>query len=302
LSSSHRELNASAEYVSLSAELSQNDAEQAEMVFHESGALGLEVQDPGLLPMPGSPLLTAQSARVTAYFDEPKRAAAAEQRLRRLVPSARVSRATVVTEDWANTWKCQLKPVRTGRLWIGQPWDALPVDRIPIVIEPKMAFGTGDHPTTLLCLEAIEEYLQRHPGRDMLDVGTGSGVLAIAARKLGAGRVVGVDNDPIAVAVAKENALANGANQLELANGSVQNVDGCFDLVVANILASTLVELAPALARVTRDRLVLAGVLLGQEQEVTQAQVRRGLTLHNVKRRGGEWLRLDFRRASRLNE
>ena len=135
----------------------------------------------------------------------------------------------------------------------------------------------------------------------MLDVGTGSGVLAIAARKLGAKRVVGVDNDPIALAVAKENALANGATQLELTNGSVQNVDGCYDLVVANILASTLVELAPALARVTRDRLVLAGILLGQQQEVTRAQARHGLTVHNVKRRG-EWLRLDFRRVSRLNE
>src|SRR6266851_4784266 len=228
LSLSGRDPNAPAEYVSLTAELSESDVEQAEIVFHESGALGLEVREPGLLPMPGAEPLTGESARVTAYFDEPKRASAAERRLHRAVPSAKLLRATVPLEDWASAWKSHLKAVRTGRLWIGPPWEALPVDRIPIVIEPKMAFGTGDHPTTLLCLEAIDQYLQRHPGSDMLDVGTGSGV------------------------------LANAAHPIELSIGSVQEIGGSFDLVVANILANTLVDLAPELARMTRDQLVLA--------------------------------------------
>ncbi len=301
MSLSDRDPNAPAEYVSLTAELSESDVEQAEIVFHERGALGVEVREPGLLPMPGAEPLTGESARVTAYFDEPKRASAAERRLHRAVPSAKLLRATVPLEDWASAWKSHLKAVRTGRLWIGPPWEALPVDRIPIVIEPKMAFGTGDHPTTLLCLEAIDQYLQRHPGSDMLDVGTGSGVLAIAARKLGAGRVVGVDNDPIAVANAKENASANGAHPIELSIGSVQEIGGSFDLVVANILANTLVDLAPELARMTRDQLVLAGILIEQQQAVTQAYVGHGLTLHNVQRRR-EWVRLDFHRASRLDE
>lgn len=301
MSSSDRDPNAPAKYVSLTAELSESDVEQAEIVFHQSGALGLDVREPGLLPMPGAAPLAAESARVTAYFDEPKRASVAERLLRRALPSAKVSRATVKLEDWANAWKAHLKAVRTGRLWIGPPWEASPVDQIPIVIEPKMAFGTGDHPTTILCLEAIDQYLQRHPGSDMLDVGTGSGVLAIAARKLGAGRVAGVDNDPIAVANAQENASANNAQPIELSIGSVQDIAGSFDLVVANILANTLVDLAPGLARVTRDQLILAGILIEQQQQVTQAYVGRGLTLHNVQR-SGEWVRLDFHRASRLDE
>ena len=301
MSLSDRDQDGPVEYVSLTAELSESEVEQAEIVFHESGAVGLEVREPGLLPMPGAAPLTAGSARVTAYFDEPKLAAAAERLLRRAALSAKLSRATVRLEDWANAWKSHLKAVRVGRLWIGPPWEALPVDRIPIVIEPKMAFGTGDHPTTVLCLEAIDQYLRRHPGSDMLDVGTGSGVLAIAARKLGAGRVAGVDNDLIAVANAKENAAANRAHPIELSIGSVHDIGGSFDLVVANILANTLVDLAPGLARMTRDQLVLAGILIEQQQEVTQAYVGHGLTLHNVQR-CGEWVRLDFHRASRLHE
>jgi ribosomal protein L11 methyltransferase len=298
---SDRDPSAPAKYVSLTAELSESDVEQAEIVLHESGALGLEMREPGLLPMPGAAPLEAESARVTAYFDEPKRASAAERRLRQAVPNAKLSRATVPLEDWTSAWKSHFKAVQTGRLWIGPPWEALPMDRIPIVIEPKMAFGTGDHPTTLLCLEAIDQYLQRHPGSDLLDVGTGSGVLAIAARKLGAGRVAAVDNDPIAIANAKENASANGADPIELSIGSVQEITGSFDLVVANILANTLVDLAPGLVRMTRDQLVLAGILIEQQQEVTQAYVGHGLTLQHVQRRG-EWVRLDFRRGSRLDE
>ena len=163
-----------------------------------------------------------------------------------------------------------------------------------LTIEPKMAFGTGDHPTTALCLAAVDAFCTAHPGASVLDVGTGTGVLALMARKLGAARVVGVDNDPMSVTLARENAAANGIEGVELSGATLEAVQGRFDLVLANILANTLVELAPALVRHTRGRLVLAGVLLHQEDEVREAFERAG-AVSDGGARIGDWVRLDFR-------
>ena len=171
-----------------------------------------------------------------------------------------------------------------------------PPDKIRIVIEPKMAFGTGDHPTTALCLRAVDDYLSTHAGATVLDVGTGTGVLAIAAKKLGSGRTVGVDNDATSVVLARENAQANATLDLELSETPVGQVNGKFDLVVANILANTLVGLSEPIASRVVDRLVLAGVLVPQRQEVEAAYVARGLVPagHAIE---GEWIRLDFKRG-----
>jgi ribosomal protein L11 methyltransferase len=173
---------------------------------------------------------------------------------------------------------------------------AAPAGGVRVVIEPGLAFGTGDHPTTGLCLEALDVFLQRNPDASVLDVGTGSGVLAIAARKLGAGLVVATDNDPVAVRVARENAAANGVLidvRPEIPEGVV------FDLVLANILANTLVELAPRLmaALAPRARLVLSGILEGQIREVTVAY-RPSLQLRPPSVEG-DWACLELERAAR---
>ncbi len=113
--------------------------------------------------------------------------------------------------DWANAWKAYFKPMRVGRrLVVTPPWEHpdLAPDDIPIVIDPGMAFGTGSHPTTQLCLAALEDFVQ--PGQAVADVGTGSGILAIAAAKLGAAHVAANDIDPLAVKIARENAAVNG--------------------------------------------------------------------------------------------
>ncbi len=191
-----------------------------------------------------------------------------------------------------------LRSVEVGRLWVGPPWEAphAPSNRIPIAIEPKMAFGTGDHPTTSLCLEAIDAHFTPGKGGSLLDVGTGSGVLAIAAGKLGARRVLGVDNDPVAVAIARENAKLNRAKQVKISDCALDELDEVFDLVVANILANTLVELSSHLAKVTAEKLILSGLLIGQESEVARAFRQSGLTVSGRRTRR-EWLRLDFRRG-----
>jgi ribosomal protein L11 methyltransferase len=154
-----------------------------------------------------------------------------------------------------------------------------------------MAFGTGTHPTTSLCLATLSDLLAARPGASVLDVGTGSGLLAIAAKKLGAGRVAANDNDPIAVRVARENADANGV-ALELTGAPVEAIDGTFDVILANILANTLVELAPVLdAKLAPGGvLLLSGILAPQEDEVRAAYLAQGLArFPGGDRRDREW-------------
>jgi ribosomal protein L11 methyltransferase len=285
-------------YLSLTVDLPEEDAEALEALLHEAGALGLEVRDREAPPMPGVRGPTPGEAIVVAYFEDPGEAQAAREAVGASFAGARVVLAEQPQQDWSNAWKALIRSVQVGRLWVGPPWDEphAPAHLTRIVIEPKMAFGTGDHPTTALCLEALDAYLAEHPGASLLDVGTGTGVLAIAARKLGAGRVVGTDNDATSVVLARENALVNGTPELELSGQELPALEGTFALVVANILANTLVELAPLIAPRVEDRLVLAGVLAHQRAQVEAAYVAQGLVpLPGAAR--GEWVRLDFRRA-----
>ncbi|WP_224242228.1 50S ribosomal protein L11 methyltransferase [Hyalangium gracile] len=284
-------------YLSLTVELPEDQSEAVQDVLHESGAMGLEVRDREAPPMPGVRGPNPGEAIVIAYFEDTDTAEAARAQVAEDFPGARVLLEEKPQQDWSNEWKALIKSVQVGGLWVGPPWeaDAAPKDKVRIVIEPKMAFGTGDHPTTSLCLAAIDAYMASHPGASVLDVGTGTGVLAIAARKLGAGRVVGTDNDPMSVELAHENASVNGTPELELSGKELTQVQGTFDLVVANILANTLIALAPLIAPKVKERLVLAGVLAHQKAEVEAAYRAQGL-IPEAGAAQGEWVRLDFHR------
>lgn len=287
-----------AQYLSVTVDVSEAEAELVQASLYDQGALGLEVRDAETRPMPGLRAPAPGEVILVAYFDQPRCAREALARLRQLHPSARAALEEVEDQDWSNSWKSRIRPITVGRLWVGPPWErsAAPQEKVAVVVEPKMAFGTGDHPTTMLCLEALDEYLAAHPGASVLDVGTGTGVLAIAARKLGASRVVGTDNDPVAVELAQECALENlGASSIEISGASLEELPGTFDLVLANILANTLLELAPALSLKARDRLVLSGLLLSQREEVEAAYRKQGLFPHG-HREMGEWLRVDLAR------
>ncbi|HET9038391.1 MAG TPA: 50S ribosomal protein L11 methyltransferase [Myxococcaceae bacterium] len=280
--------------VSLTLDVPEPEAERLEALLWDAGATGLEIRDREAPPMPGVRGPSPGEAIIVAWFEgrEPAEAALAE--VREWVPAARAAFEVAPETDWSTAWRSRIRSTRVGRLWVGPPWETAPQGTVALTIEPKMAFGTGDHPTTALCLAAVEAFCAARPGASVLDVGTGTGVLALMARKLGAGRVVGVDNDPTSVTLARENAALNGITGVELSDASLDRVEGRFDLVVANILANTLVELASALVGRTRDRLVLAGVLVHQEDEVREAFERAGAVAAGGER-SGDWVRLDLR-------
>jgi len=180
----------------------------------------------------------------------------------------------VADADWVRASREQFQPLEIDeRLWIVPSWCAPPAPAAAnVVLDPGLAFGTGSHPTTRLCLRWLVRNVR--PGARVLDYGCGSGILAIAAAKLGAGPVVGVDIDAAAIAAARANAVANAAAARFQDAAAPLEMDA--DLVVANILANPLKVLAPLLARHTRDggRLALAGLLDAQADEVADAYAR----------------------------
>jgi len=169
--------------------------------------------------------------------------------LGRLYPVPEPTFRKLEDQDWAEAWKAHYIPFRVGqRLWIRPSWrsmdEALSPDDVVLTLDPGMAFGTGLHPTTQMCLQALERLVR--PGMRVLDVGTGSGILAIAALRLGAASALAVDNDAQAVSAAGENALTNGvAGQLTVREGTLSGVDerGKWDLVLVNILAPVIVAM-----------------------------------------------------------
>jgi ribosomal protein L11 methyltransferase len=198
---------------------------------------------------------------------------------------------SVADADWSEAWKANFKPIRVGRrlmiipAWLDPP---LEPDDIPIRLDPGMAFGTGTHPTTQLCLAAIERHLPRCA---VIDLGTGSGILAIAAARLGSGPILALDTDSEAVRVASENAQANGvADRIRVEQGSLSEIlAGRFEgftegvpFVVANILARVIVGLlGQGLARTVAvdGLLVVSGILGSQAYEVNAALKAEGMTL-----------------------
>ena len=192
--------------------------------------------------------------------------------------------------SFLTAWREFFKPSRVSpRIWIHPPWEAAPgTDGVRVEIEPGMAFGTGTHETTRLCLAALDECVR--PECSVLDVGCGSGVLAIAAAKLGAERVVAIDNDPDAVAVATENAARNGV-AVDTSDVDVADPElGSFDIVVANILPHVLIDLSDALlARLGRSgTLVLSGIIREKADDVARHFAGVGLRVAAIDTQG-DW-------------
>ncbi len=215
----------------------------------------------------------SQGARLLLYIEADDSAAAERSRAGLLDSLAgltdEIGQAKAVAEQlWTENWKAHFEPLLVGRrLAVVAPWHEAGREapgRTAVVIDPGMAFGTGHHETTHCCLELVDRYTR--DGITVADIGCGSGVLAIAALKLGARRALATDTDPVALDVARRNAVVNGvAERLDIEAAAAAGPPGRFDLVLANIVAETLVELAPALAACLAPggRVVLSGIESG---------------------------------------
>lgn len=174
-------------------------------------------------------------------------------------------------KDWLESWKAEFVPIRIGAFLVRPTWsEAVAGDSVELVLDPGMAFGTGLHPTTQQCLEALSTLPLE--GKSALDVGTGSGILAIAAAKRGASPVVAVDTDSLAVGAARENAVRNGV-AIPVGEGSAADVPGRFDVVIANIVSPVLQRIAPDLAaRLSGGgTLLVAGISAPAERATREA-------------------------------
>jgi len=201
----------------------------------------------------------------------------------------------VADQDWERAWMDTYRPMRFGqRLWI-VPWNLeaedAGEDAVIVRLDPGLAFGTGTHPTTALCLEWLDGL--DLSAQTVLDFGCGSGILAIAALKLGAARAVGVDNDPQALVASRDNAQRNGVGERFAVHLPADDPAQAYPVVVANILASALDALAPLLAARTAPggRIALSGILAGQETELLQRYAQWFDALRVTRRE--DWIRID---------
>jgi ribosomal protein L11 methyltransferase len=265
-------------------------AERIADIFHDLGLSGVVVeipeQEPDIDWDPKAPP-PADACAVTGYWYKDDRAgryrSELAQALSRLKENTgircRVEYDTVAEEDWAESWKAHFEPERVGaRTVICPSWRtyrAAPGD-VVIEIDPGMAFGTGTHPTTRLCIQLLERWIT--PGARFLDVGTGSGVLMCVAAAFGAGQMTGVDSDPLAVDVAAENLRKNGVpeDRFAIRTGDlIAGIDRTFDVVAANILTPVILRLLDGVKRVlSPGGVFIASGILEENVETVAAPMR----------------------------
>lgn len=185
-------------------------------------------------------------------------------------------------EDWNESWKKGFKPMDVGEgFTILPPWEKPKEGRINLIIDPGMAFGTGHHETTRSCLLLMEKHAPGVPKKRFLDVGTGTGILAIAAAKLGFKHILAVDNDPLAVEATRLNGELNNLSDVNIREGDITAVEGTFDLITANLISGILIEIAQEIASRLSSRgiVIISGILQDQKEEVFAAMEAGGLEL-----------------------
>lgn len=290
-------------FIELKIQVNKAQAESLDDVLMEFGALAVTLEDaedqPILEPGPGETPLWQQIV-LTVLFDAEidREATLANLQASDAWPKDAVARFKAVDDqDWVRAWMDRFQPMQFGhRLWVCPSWRPIPESaQVALLLDPGLAFGTGTHPTTRLCLEWLD-------GADLhnahvLDYGCGSGILAIAAAKLGAATLTALDNDPQALIATKENAERNGV--------TLENIEICLpplaenfhcDVVLANILAEPLRQLAPQFAKILRPsgHLVLSGLLAEQGEELI-ARYRPWFDNLRIVQLD-DWIRIDGRR------
>ncbi|HRI02704.1 MAG TPA: 50S ribosomal protein L11 methyltransferase [Pyrinomonadaceae bacterium] len=191
--------------------------------------------------------------------------------------------------DWLAEWKRHWKPTEIGKFIIAPPWsEVAETEKIIIRIEPNMAFGTGTHDTTQLCLNAIGE--QYAPEMSVLDVGTGTGILAIAVAKLGGTNIFACDTDADSIKIARENAILNGVGDaITFADGPIDDSTPQYDFTCANLTADVIVPILPLLIEKTKNILLLSGILAEQEKLITDELLKFQISNFQIEH-SGEWI------------
>lgn len=300
------------EYTEVTVSTTTRGAEIVSDILMRLGAAGTQILDRADLPDPDKPTANwelmdqsvidamPEDVQVKAWFDEsslPLVVNTLKEQLTLIREPAygalSIALQDVKEEDWSENWKQYYKPFRLGDHMVVKPtweeWEAREGDLI-IEIDPGMAFGTGTHETTAMCVGLIEKYYR---GGTLLDVGTGSGILAIAAARLGAKDVVAVDIDPDAVRVAKENVLHNGLEDaIDVRKGDLlQGLSRQFDFAVANILAPVICMLAAPLKKhlLPGGIFVCSGIIAEAETDVNSALLAAGYIIDEIRHQG-DWV------------
>lgn len=210
-----------------------------------------------------------------------------------------VETESIPEQDWAESWKQFFKPREIGRFVVRPTWEEFEVGpgRLEIVLDPGQAFGTGDHPTTRMCLELLDEAMTVAGVVDVADIGCGSGILSVAAKKLGAANVLGVDSDPLSVESTLENAALNGVEvAARVGKGFDPVQEGeVFDIVLSNIISAALIALAPEASRRVKQggRWIVSGIITANWNDVRMAAERHGFRLI-AECTEGEWVAATF--------
>ena len=272
----------SSQWIHLNIEASPQQIEHIEEAVLEAGAVSVTLQDAADQPIlePGvgeTPLW--DSCILTALFPASIDTQITEQQIQSNLPfSMRSSWDLVEDKDWSQEWKNHFKPIACsdGRLWICPSWiDAPEPDAVNLRLDPGLAFGTGSHPTTMLCLNWLEK--QTVEGKTVIDFGCGSGILGIAALLLGAEKVWAIDNDPQALLASRDNAERNGIKDNRLITLLPEQIpaEAKADIMLANILAKPLIDLAQQISELTlsQGQLCLSGILSHQLDQVSGAYI-----------------------------
>jgi len=276
--------------------------QEAEHIPDESGFNGPTISAKEKIKsyLPWSHGIKKQTARIEVYIDS----------LSSIFPKLekpRLSTKTIVDPDWAEQWKKHFKPLRVSNNIVIKPtWERYsPAGRdIVIDIDPGMAFGTGQHASTAMCIMSIEDILLKdrlREERDILDVGTGTGILAICAAKLGAGRVTGIDTDSKAIEIAGKNIAINRVeDRVEIINRDIALCRGSFDLIVANLISGTLIKLHSHLISLTKPGgyIIASGITEHDAKDVEKIFCN-GETVLHATRSENEWVCYTFKKAGR---
>jgi ribosomal protein L11 methyltransferase len=248
-----------------------------------------------------------QSHTITAYFPAtaPLNSIIGELQVISLLVNAaehdspvRIEHSLLPDTDWNESWKKGFTSLDVGeRFAVLPPWERPSGRRIPLIIDPGMAFGTGHHETTRSCLILMERYVDAVKKERFLDLGTGTGLLAIAALALGFQSVVGVDTDPLAIEASRRNIELNKAEKIELLEGGIDQCEGDYDMIAANLISGTLIQLSGEIAAhlVPSGIVIMSGILKGQDDEVVEAAKNSGLAC--IERlTDGKWVSMACRR------